>query len=100
MLSQNNSPSNIEASTISILVRGSGTSPISLENLEKHFRVVDPTSWKIISHRFAQSSREKIAKILLQVTQTPGIQYSTQSLIRMLLTLPNEEKIEDKLSIN
>jgi hypothetical protein len=90
----------IEASTISILVRGSGTMPISLEHLEKHFRVTDPTSWRIISHRFAQSSREKVAEILLQVTQTPGIQYSTQSLFRMLLTLPNTENIEDKMITN
>ena len=91
---------NIEASTVSILVRGSGTAPISLEQLEKHFRVTDPTSWQILSRRLTQTSREKVAEILLHVTQTPGIQYWTQSLIRMLLTLPNTENIEDKVIIN
>lgn len=90
----------IEDSTVSILVRGSGTTPISLEDLRNHFREVDPSSWEILSQRFAQLSREKIGEILLRVTQTPGIQYTTNSLIKMLLTLPNGENAQDKLSIN
>jgi len=99
-MSQSNTFTSSEYSTINVLVRWSGIDPISLENLEKHFRKVDPTSWKIISTGFIQSSREKIEEILLQVMQTPGIQYNIKSLVEMLLTLPNVESLKDKLIIN